>query len=217
MTNGRVRKSVLALAAAVAVGAGACQRQSALFDPCEGVTSSFHGTCVTDGVSPYCSCQEGYHPVGLSCVLNDPADPCLGVTCNAHGTCHVEAGLPVCDCEPGYRVDDSGMLCLARPGGDAETGDDGAVDEVPGPDGDADAGEAEPSEEGGAEADAECCERLRLPRSAAGSAAHPPRGDPAQGRGVSQSDGRLRPLRLCASARDPCSSRPTRWSKTTAA
>jgi hypothetical protein len=107
-------------------------------DPCEGVTCSFYGLCISDGIAPFCSCERGFHPENVRCVPNNPDDPCDGVRCNEHGTCRVDAGYPICDCEPGYYRDRSGMLCLSTITG-----------------GDADADTAEPEAEAEAEAEAE--------------------------------------------------------------
>jgi hypothetical protein len=104
----------------------ACGGPSESGDPCSGVTCSFHGFCVTDGISPYCACDSGFHPVGLACAANNPDDPCDGVDCSSHGACRVDAGFPVCDCDPGYAPDPSRLHCL--PSGDppADAGTDDA-------------------------------------------------------------------------------------------
>jgi hypothetical protein len=82
--------------------------------PCETrhVTCSYHGECITDGVSVYCSCDRGYHPVGLECVANDPANVCAGVTCSGNGYCRDFMGYPECECFPGFRPDPSNLLCF---------------------------------------------------------------------------------------------------------
>ena len=122
--------------------AGACSSgPSDTSDPCQGVTCSFHGFCITDGVNAYCSCDSGYHPVGPRCDENDPLNPCDGVSCNAHGACRVEADLPTCDCYAGYELDDSGLLCFP-------TSTDGGPDDGASGDGDAE-------DDGVAEADAD--------------------------------------------------------------
>lgn len=38
-------------------------------DLCQGVTCGGHGSCVTIGVNPACSCEAGYRPNGLDCEL----------------------------------------------------------------------------------------------------------------------------------------------------
>lgn len=38
-------------------------------DPCQGVTCDGHGSCVSVGVNPACSCDPGYRPNGLGCEL----------------------------------------------------------------------------------------------------------------------------------------------------
>ncbi len=45
-------------------------------DPCDGVSCSGYGTCVTDASDvPSCECDDGYHADGLACV-EDQVDPC---------------------------------------------------------------------------------------------------------------------------------------------
>lgn len=137
--------------------ANGCERPAAT-DPCEGVTCSFFGMCITDGVAAYCSCERGYHPEGTSCVQNNPENPCDGVSCDAHGTCEVEAGLPVCDCYRGYGPDDSRLHCFRgayEPPRDAEA--DGVDSSGDGsPDAPADVGpDATPDSGGDADADAD--------------------------------------------------------------
>jgi hypothetical protein len=46
---------------------GAC---TSLVNPCAGATCSGFGTCVVTGGSAACQCNGGYHPSGLSCVLD---------------------------------------------------------------------------------------------------------------------------------------------------
>jgi hypothetical protein len=108
----------------------ACDPGSGDVDPCEGVTCSFAGVCITDGIAPYCSCDRGFHPVGVVCTPNDPDNPCDGVSCNDRGRCRVEGGFPVCDCDPGHEPDESGLLCLpiAAPDADVDAEPDGEAD-----------------------------------------------------------------------------------------
>jgi hypothetical protein len=110
----------------------ACEPSASSDDPCTGVTCSFYGICISDGIAPYCSCERGFHPIDRACAPNDPDNPCDGVDCNAHGNCRVEAGFPVCDCYDGYARDRSGMLCLEGiVGADADADADGDVDVPP--------------------------------------------------------------------------------------
>jgi hypothetical protein len=113
-------RAVIGLAVLLALGSACDGGADTPADPCLGVSCSFYGICITDGVSPYCSCQAGYHPVGLACIPNNPDDPCDGVDCSGHGDCRVAADLPVCDCDPDYRADSSGLLCLPHAGADAD-------------------------------------------------------------------------------------------------
>ncbi|MDI7268399.1 MAG: DUF1566 domain-containing protein [Myxococcota bacterium] len=129
--------------------------------PCSGVTCSFNGSCITDGITPYCSCDRGYHPEGARCVDNDPVEPCTGVDCTGHGTCRIEEDEPICDCDAGFRRDRSGLLCL-----DWEPPDGWGWDDVPDaddadPDMDADSDDdADPGMEGdeGPDADVDVAE-----------------------------------------------------------
>ncbi|MBN1771630.1 MAG: hypothetical protein JXB32_10230 [Deltaproteobacteria bacterium] len=137
----------LAVPAALALllAAAACSDGNGPSDPCDGVSCSMYGTCITDGNLPFCSCQAGYHPVGLDCVPNDPVDPCLDVACNLHGTCGVEAGLPVCDCDDGYRPDASSLLCFPVPtDADADADAEAEADVEPDAEGEADVPDTEP-------------------------------------------------------------------------
>lgn len=98
---------------------------------CEDVSCGGHGQCRVRSESPYCVCQAGFHPVGLSCVLNDAHDPCVEVSCNRRGTCIVgEAGedLPRCECDQGYERDESGMLCFRGMASITDGGVDAALD-----------------------------------------------------------------------------------------
>jgi hypothetical protein len=75
-------------------------------ETCDGVGCSGHGTCFDTTAGAACDCDDGYHPVGLDCVANDPSNPCGGVVC-ATGACRVSGGMPVCLCtEP--------FICTAR-------------------------------------------------------------------------------------------------------
>jgi hypothetical protein len=120
----------------------ACEPSASSDDPCTGVTCSFYGICISDGIAPYCSCERGFHPIDRACAPNDPDNPCDGVDCNAHGNCFVEAGFPVCECYDGYARDRSGMLCLegiagadadadADVAGDSDVDDEGVAEDAP--------------------------------------------------------------------------------------
>ena len=43
-------------------------------DPCEGVTCSGHGRCLTERGVPVCVCDDGYRAVGLACVCDPDCD-----------------------------------------------------------------------------------------------------------------------------------------------
>jgi hypothetical protein len=177
----RRRAAASTLAAAVLVVAAAVPSctDARKDDPCTGVTCSFHGFCISDGIAPFCSCERGFHPENVRCVPNNPDDPCDGVRCNDHGTCRVDAGLPICDCEPGFGSDPSGLLCLSTiAGADADADGDGdgeaeaeadaeedagdpddAPTDVPADDGafdDGDTSDVPVAEDGGAETDGGC-------------------------------------------------------------
>jgi len=48
-------------------------------DPCDGVTCSGHGRCLTDRGTPVCVCDEGFLAEGLECVCDGAcAAPCAG-------------------------------------------------------------------------------------------------------------------------------------------
>jgi hypothetical protein len=87
----------------------ACGEDGNEQDPCDGVTCSGHGTCVVDGDSASCDCNDGYHADGLRCVADD--DPCDGVTCSGHGDCVVEGTEAGCDCDDGYHAQE--LECVA--------------------------------------------------------------------------------------------------------
>lgn len=91
--------------------------------PCDGVNCGL-GLCITDGANPYCDCNNGWHPEGLTCVQNNSEDPCSGVTCEGHGTCSVnESEFPECECDDGYEQAGRGLLCWPtseRPDPDAD-------------------------------------------------------------------------------------------------
>jgi formylglycine-generating enzyme required for sulfatase activity len=148
-----VRVGVTVAASAVLFGLAwnvSCSEEPA-GDLCAGVSCSSRGFCVTDGRRPYCSCLRGYHPVGLTCVQNDPDHPCLGVDCTGHGTCRVEYAYPICDCDPGFYREGS-LLCLehAIDGGTTDTGADAEPDVDVGAE-TGDAADAEPDVDVGAE------------------------------------------------------------------
>jgi hypothetical protein len=84
-------------------------------DPCSGISCAGQGSCgLWYESTPYCICNQGFHPVGLSCEPNDEGDPCLGVHCGLHGQCEVASGSPSCRCDRGYSADPSGLLCFTE-------------------------------------------------------------------------------------------------------
>jgi len=78
-------------------------------EPCPASQCSSHGTCVTDNLTPVCSCDEGYtgtscercaddfRRVGDACVYSRCFDDACG-----DGTCDDSTGVPVCTCPLGY-------------------------------------------------------------------------------------------------------------------
>jgi hypothetical protein len=74
-------------------------------DPCLLESCSGHGTCHSSGGSVACVCDNGFRPVGLTCI-----DPCAGETCSGFGTCVFNGQVTECDCDPDYRAE--GLECL---------------------------------------------------------------------------------------------------------
>jgi hypothetical protein len=105
-------------------------------NPCDGVTCSGRGFCISDARTAYCACLRGYHPAGLSCAADAPGDPCNGIHCSDHGTCRVADGAATCDCDVGYghlsdeRCDILAceLLCLPQSAADGGTEADAEAD-----------------------------------------------------------------------------------------
>jgi hypothetical protein len=130
--------------------------------PCADIDCSQRGFCLASAGTAYCACLPDYHPVGPTCVANDPTAPCAGIDCSGHGSCGVVGTAPRCTCEPGYGhlggnlllcvpvelacdngldddrdglVDCTDVDCRSAPacgGGGAEVCDNGADDDVDG-------------------------------------------------------------------------------------
>ncbi|MBN1774017.1 MAG: hypothetical protein JXB32_22350 [Deltaproteobacteria bacterium] len=109
-------------------------------NPCDGVACSNRGFCLAEGDRPYCACIPGYHPVGTTCIPNDPGDPCGGIDCSGHGTCRTVGDEPTCDCDDGWRhLGGEGcssascdLVCVedeATDGGGDRAADDAAADD----------------------------------------------------------------------------------------
>ena len=99
----------------IALAQMSCSEKDNDGDPlqaCAGVTCSGHGTCVIGTSGAECSCDEGYHADGLSCLAD--SGPCAGVTCSGHGTCVIGTSGAECSCDEGYHAD--GLSCLANEG-----------------------------------------------------------------------------------------------------
>lgn len=81
-------------------------------DPCAAVLCSGHGSCVVGaGDQPECDCEQGYHAVGLECVVDET---CSGVQCDGRcRLCEVIEGLAECVCPDGFAFD--GNDCRPSP------------------------------------------------------------------------------------------------------
>jgi len=91
---------------------------------CQGVTCSGHGTCiVADGGVASCSCEAGYHAVGLTCVQDET---CAGVTCGRCATCKVIGGVAQCTCPEGFRLEGNGCVVDPDPCATIDCGPDKA-------------------------------------------------------------------------------------------
>jgi hypothetical protein len=90
-------------------------------DPCDGVTCSGHGRCLTDRGTAVCVCDEGYHAVGLECLCTPNCggrecgpDSCGGECppgCGAGGMCDEGTGL----CATVEWCDGTSGLCWQDP------------------------------------------------------------------------------------------------------
>ncbi len=116
--------SGLVLIAGALLALVACGSRATL-EPCDNVRCSDRGQCIDHAGQPYCSCEPGYVPDGLACLLQDLIHPCEGVECTEHGHCEVMEGSPACTCDAGYATDPSELLCLSRVDvGPADSGPD---------------------------------------------------------------------------------------------
>jgi hypothetical protein len=111
---------------------------------CAGIGCSGHGYCVVSVGYAYCVCADGFHPVGVQCLANDPTDPCRGITCDGFGSCTALDGVPSCTCLPGYE-ESAPLHCtpVGGPDADADADTDAGADadaETIGPDGGCPAG-----------------------------------------------------------------------------
>ncbi len=93
----RVASAALILAVSISVG---CGDDGTGDDPCDGVTCSGQGECVSVENMPVCDCNSGFHAVGTSCV----PDACRPSDC-VHGYCVDPANLLECQCDDGYDGD----------------------------------------------------------------------------------------------------------------
>ena len=101
----------------ICMGYGKIDAQSALIKTrdfntlpsCDGIDCSNHGDCLIDNNQTICSCDNGYHPEGLSCIL-DSHFPCEGVTCSNHGDCILLDDAEACLCDEGYH--DIALECI---------------------------------------------------------------------------------------------------------
>lgn len=81
-------------------------------DPCAGVVCG-NGQCVVDQGRASCTCQDGFLPLGLSCVAvnSPPVDPCANNPCTGTGkVCVASGGQAHCTCPTGYVA--QGTLCV---------------------------------------------------------------------------------------------------------
>ncbi len=85
------------------------QIDGTVVNPCDNVTCSNHGTCVNANGVASCTCDTGYHAVGLTCVVNT-TNPCDGVTCSGYGTCVNTNGVASCSCIIGFHP--VGLTCV---------------------------------------------------------------------------------------------------------
>jgi len=70
-------------------------------DPCDPnpCTDPHKGVCADEGGQAACSCDNGYHDEGGTCVEDTT---CQDNTCSNHGSCDDSSGSPVCTCNTGY-------------------------------------------------------------------------------------------------------------------
>ena len=75
-------------------------------NPC---TAAYRTTCVLEGTSYRCDCDEGFHLEGITCVGDDAChpNPC---TAQSRATCVVVGGGYECDCDAGYHLE--GSACV---------------------------------------------------------------------------------------------------------
>jgi hypothetical protein len=81
-------------------------------DPCAGVTCSSLGSCVVNGSNQAeCDCNDGYHDVGLTCVVDESCD---GVDCGRCSSCELVEGIATCTCPDDF-VYQQGFGCTPSP------------------------------------------------------------------------------------------------------
>lgn len=74
-SRARLRRAPWAALLALAA-LGACDYDSdGPAEPCGEVDCGAHGQCVSDGVTPYCACDDGFRHDGLTCVAIDAGQP----------------------------------------------------------------------------------------------------------------------------------------------
>ncbi len=78
---------------------------------CDGVTCSNHGTCFEDGKDSVCSCENGYHAKGLTCVKNINECEDGSNKCSINANCIDTDESYKCVCKKGYKGD--GFNCPA--------------------------------------------------------------------------------------------------------
>ncbi len=70
-----------------------------VMEPCAGVTCGGYGTCSVMNGTALCTCNAGYHAVGLNCVVDET---CAGKNCGTCGQCQVVGGIATCMCPQDY-------------------------------------------------------------------------------------------------------------------
>jgi hypothetical protein len=104
-------------------GATTTSTTSGTVDSCAGVTCSGHGTCAVQGGQAACTCQMGYHAVGLDCVIDET---CAGKSCGTCGMCEVMNGVATCTCPKDYAWNGADCKLAIDPCANANCGPDQA-------------------------------------------------------------------------------------------